>query len=208
MYADQLIALLPQGGAWPRDPDGPIYSLMVGLSQELQRIDDRAAQLLRESLPSEISDTLEHWETDLGLPEGCNPPDDIAQRLASVQQKHRMYGSQSRVFFKQLAEAFGVTTEISEYTESTFGGDFGGPFTGRDWVFVVELIINSLNTPEEQLTRVEQTVLRYLHAHKVLISQRHETRNISINGQLLSLGDTPIVTTIETTRSINAQSCN
>lgn len=208
MYANQLIALLPRGDAWPRDPDGPIYSLMVGLSQELQRIDDRAAQLLSESLPSEISDTLDQWETDLGLPEGCNPPDDIAQRLASVQQKHRMYGSQSRAFFKQLADAFGVTTEILEYTESTFGGDFGGVYTGRDWVFVVELIINSLNAPEEQLTRVEQTVLRYLHAHKVLISQRHEIRNISINGQLLSLGDTPIVTTIETTRSINAQSCN
>jgi hypothetical protein len=119
-----------------------------------------------------------------------------------------MYGSQSRAFFKQLAEAFGVTTEILEYTESTFGGDFGGPFTGRDWVFVVELIINSLNTPEEQLTRVEQTVLRYLHAHKVLISQRHETQDLELSGQQLTFNGVPIATTKQTTRAITPQICN
>lgn len=207
-YTAALLSLMPRGLIWSRSPDGALAKLMAGLAVELQRIDDRGGDLLAESITTTISETLASWEADLALPEGCNPPTATDQRLAAVQQKYRMYGSQNRAFFQALAEAFGITAEIQEYTESAFGGDFGGVYAGRDWAFVVEVILRSLNETEDTLARTEQTILRYLHAHKILISQRHETRNIELSGQQLTYNGTPLLTTIQTTRAVTPQSCN
>lgn len=204
-YSDALASLLPQGQIWS---SSQINDLLAGMAIELQRIDARSGNLFAESITSAISDTLTSWEADLGLPEGCNPPAATDQRLAAIQQKYRMYGSQNRAFFQALAEAFGVDAEVHEYTESTFGGDFGGVFAGRPWAFVVEVALHSLNETEDSLTRIEQTILRYLHAHKILLSQRNETRNIELSGQQLTFNGTSLLTTIQTTRAVTAQSCN
>ena len=170
-YTAALLSLMPRGLIWSRSPDGALAKLMAGLAVELQRIDDRGGDLLAESITTTISETLASWEADLALPEGCNPPTATDQRLAAVQQKYRIYGSQNRAFFQALAEAFGVTAEIQEYKESTFGGDFGEYFRGRDWAFVVDFVVAE-ETTDDQIDVLSVTIHTYLHAHKIAIVRR------------------------------------
>lgn len=170
-YTKAFLQLLPSGAVWPRDANAALAKMVSGLAAELQRVDDRGADLLAESITATISDTLASWEADLGLPEGRNPPEDTGQRLAAVQQKYRIYGSQSRAFFQALVEAFGITAEIREYKESTFGSDFGGFYIGRDWAFVVEFIVAD-ETTDDQISVLDFTIQTYLHAHKIAIVRK------------------------------------
>ncbi|MBN57777.1 MAG: hypothetical protein CMI04_08775 [Oceanospirillaceae bacterium] len=167
-YTAALLSLMPRGLIWSRSPDGALAKLMAGLAVELQRIDDRGGDLLAESITTTISETLANWEADLGL---RNQPSAIDQRLAAVRQKYRLYGSQSREFFQALVEAFGVTAEIQEYKESTFGGDFGEYFRGRDWAFVVDFVVAE-ETTDDQIDVLSVTIHTYLHAHKIAIVRR------------------------------------
>jgi uncharacterized protein YmfQ (DUF2313 family) len=167
-YTDVLLQLLPTGSAWHRDDDSAIALLMRGLAEEFARIDTRGNQLIKESLPSGVSELLEQWEADYGL----NSSTEFDQRLTDLKAAYSVYGSQSRAFYLSIATAYGVTATIKEYQEAVFGEDFGGYFWGTDWMFVVELVMPTDDVPTEILNKIEQTVRRYFHAHKLLIVYR------------------------------------
>lgn len=59
--ARSLLQLLPRGAAWARSLDGTLGTLLEALAGELERIEDRALQLLRESLPSTVEELVDEW---------------------------------------------------------------------------------------------------------------------------------------------------
>lgn len=196
-YAQQLALLLPRGRIWEVEKDSRFERLLLGLSEEFARIDQRAKDLIKESLPSQIQETLERWEKDLGLPEDAAAPGNTDQRIAAVVHKYSKTGTQKRDFFLSIAVAMGMSAEIIEYKQSDMGDDFGGYFYSSDWAFVVEVVTRTLNVPDETLLRMRTTMRKYLHAHKVLITRDHDTKYLSVNGQLLTINGKQLAATHE-----------
>lgn len=172
-YTDQLLALLPIGAAWDRNSPG-LRGLMTGLAEELVRIDERAADLLAESQPGGISETLDQWEKDFGLPDISRSAQTFAERKGLVIQRFQMYGSQSREFLVSMCEALGVTATISEYQERRFGDDVGGLYYGQQYSFVIQFNIEfpaGMSDSESDALKalIESTLTRIVHAHKYCI---------------------------------------
>lgn len=206
-YISALFALLPRGYIWSRDADGTLAKLVSGLAKELQRIDDRAEELLAESRPGAVSKLLEEWEAELGLPDICEPSTDTEVRRQAVQQKAALYGSQSRGFILGLCDDAGIRGYINEFQESTFGGEFGGRYRGRDWIFVIELHTESVNVSSETHARTERLIRRYMHAHKILTASRSQTSYLAAGGAVITYNGQPLATTVNTPLNTISDDC-
>jgi uncharacterized protein YmfQ (DUF2313 family) len=116
-YAQQFLTLLPQGQAWPREPDSTLSRACDGLSQYWGFVDGRAADLLeRESDPRQTIEILPEWEKAWGLPDPCFPSaTTIAERQLMLVLFMTWMGGQSRQYFKDVAEWVGYTIEIKEF---------------------------------------------------------------------------------------------
>lgn len=78
-YQRSMMKLLPPGRIW-RFVGSLLTKLFAGASDELERVDVRAGQLLRESKPANADELLAEYEADLDLaPDGTN-----AQRVGRV----------------------------------------------------------------------------------------------------------------------------
>lgn len=127
-YASALSLLLPQGLAWPRDPDSVVMKTTKGLSGIYEYIDGRAADLLEiESDPRITSELLTDWERNWDLPDTCMPvPITEAERRIALVTKMTFLGRQDREFFAELAATLGVEIDIREYSPWMFGvSEFG-----------------------------------------------------------------------------------
>jgi uncharacterized protein YmfQ (DUF2313 family) len=117
-YAEPLAALLPQGAAWPRDPDTVLMQAVTGLAQIWGYVDGRIADLLeRESDPRATLEMLADWERNFGLPDKCvAEPLTIGDRQKALVQWMTIEGAQSREFFIAVAARIGYTITIREYS--------------------------------------------------------------------------------------------
>lgn len=116
-YLEQLFDLQPPGPALPRDPDTDWGRLLDAQAQEPERIDGRAAALIRESDPRQATELLTDWERVTGLPGPCLLQWDAtlqARRAAVVAQLTGM-GGQTGEFYHRLAALLRLTIEITEY---------------------------------------------------------------------------------------------
>lgn len=115
-YAGQFLTLLPQGPAWPRDPECTLVLACDGLSRYWGDVDGRAADLLeRESDPRYTVELLRDWENAWGLPDPCfQEPLTIGERRAMLLMRMTMLGGQSRDWFYQVARWLGYTIRITE----------------------------------------------------------------------------------------------
>jgi uncharacterized protein YmfQ (DUF2313 family) len=121
-YLRQLQALLPTGAAWPREDAATLTKVLHSLADELARIDLRADDLLDEADVRTAGELLSDWERVLGLPDGCT----LDQTL-SVDDRRRLawaklaeQGGQSRVYFIELAERYGIPgCTITEFRQAT-----------------------------------------------------------------------------------------
>lgn len=136
-YRAQLAALLPQGAAWPREPDALLQKLLGGLAEELARVDGRAAAVIEESDPRTALELLTDWERVAGLPDGCVPvTGSVRERQLAVAAKIAGLGGQSRAFFIQLAASLGYSVEIEEFGPSRVGVRSGFRCFGSEWAHV------------------------------------------------------------------------
>lgn len=78
-YARMLVAHLPPGRAF-RLVGGVVRKLLDGIAEEFARIDARAADLLRESLPSKAVELLPEYESDLAVVAGAT----TAERQSAI----------------------------------------------------------------------------------------------------------------------------
>jgi uncharacterized protein YmfQ (DUF2313 family) len=117
-YLQALLALLPQGQAWPRQQGTTLYNTLRGAAAYWGFVDSRAADLLEiESDPRYTIELLPEWERAWGLPDPCFPlTNTVEQRRSMLLLKMTMLGAQSIEWFMWVAEWLGMTITISEHS--------------------------------------------------------------------------------------------
>ncbi len=148
-YRDQLKKLLPQGYAWPREPGNLFEDLLLGIADELSRVDARVSDLLREADPKQTVELITDWERLTGLPDECSGlGTTLQQRRDAVVAKLAATGGQSRSYFIQLAADIGFTITITEPRPFRFGiNSMGDALYGEEWLFWW-----FVDAPEETIT--------------------------------------------------------
>ena len=117
-YAEGMLALLPQGIAWPRDDrDSILVKTVKGLANYWGFVDSRAADLLEiESDPRKTLELLPDWERAWGLPDPCfASPQTVEERRRILILWMTWMGGQSRKYFTDLMAWLGYTIEIQEF---------------------------------------------------------------------------------------------
>ncbi len=139
-HLSHLQALLPQGAAWPRDPDAMLTKLLAGLAPELARFDQRCAQLLDEVDVRTSAELLADWEAVLGLPDRCAAATSttLAGRRISAARKLAYQAGHRPVFYVALAAALGFAVEIHEHDPDVddYDSSLTPLITGGRWRFV------------------------------------------------------------------------
>jgi uncharacterized protein YmfQ (DUF2313 family) len=135
-YRAQLVALLPQGAAWPREAEGTLDGLLDALAAEFERLDGRAEVLAAEVDPRAAGEMLSDWERAYGLPDGCvtAEPTPAGRRLA-LHQRVAALGGQSKPYFVGLAALLGYETGIETFRPSRVAFALPRPLAGLPWAF-------------------------------------------------------------------------
>jgi len=131
-YVPVVIDLLPEGQAWPTwDVDSNLSKWIDGSSQIWGDVDGRADDLLvRESDPNSTLELLEDWERNWGLPDKCvAEPLTVYDRQRLLVHRITLLGSQSRQFYFDIADYFGIKIEIIEHAPYMGGISRGGDTT-------------------------------------------------------------------------------
>ena len=66
-----LAALLPQGFAWPRDPDSTLMRVMRGIAGSFHELHEFARMTAFQWMPHNTITRLAEWEEACGLPDTC-----------------------------------------------------------------------------------------------------------------------------------------
>ncbi len=137
-YLGALLALLPRGRVWSRDPNSTMVKALSGLTPVYARNDARACELLVDAFPSTAVELLPEWESTLGLPDPClGPAATIPQRQALVTAKLTARGGQSAQYFVDVAATIGIPITVSNFAPCRFGiAHFGDPMLGVEWAHV------------------------------------------------------------------------
>lgn len=88
-YARMLAALLPPGRLWRLIGGGVLQKVLTACADELARVDARAMDLLRESVPTEADELLPDYERELGLPSTGTTAERQARVLARTIARQR-----------------------------------------------------------------------------------------------------------------------
>jgi len=144
-YAEMLMALLPSGDIWPREPDSVLGRLLAALAGEMARADARLEDLLDEADPRTTWEMLSEWEALCGLPGECfGSAETIAQRRAAVISHLTLLGDQSPAFLRELAAANGYDVEIIDgYRPFVAGSLAGEELRGDEWAFVFTVVADA-----------------------------------------------------------------
>lgn len=135
-YSAQLRQLLPRGRAWLSAPGSIMSSLLESLAAGMERVDQRTADLIRESSPLTALELLPDWERVAGLPDACLPTSGtITERQLRVARKLAGIGGQSRAYFIELAAQLGIAIEIQELSPFRAGMRAGLPCNSVEWTF-------------------------------------------------------------------------
>ncbi len=180
-YRDQLLALLPVGDAWPKEPDSALAKLMHGFAEELFRIDQRATDLLNESHPSQTFELFETWQKQYGLPDDCSADTSYQEQHDLLIQKYQQYGGQSREFFIDIAKILGYDITITEYKERRHGDLFGEFFGNEEQNFIWQVNAQLINYQARNHgqafgehyrvwgnSRLECVLNKLVHSHRII----------------------------------------
>jgi uncharacterized protein YmfQ (DUF2313 family) len=119
-YQGVFLSLLPTGKAWNKRPDSTLARLAGGLSDEVERVNQDAAQMLRERFPSTSILLLDDWEQWLGLPDCTSESGTVRERQNAAANKMRMVGSLNRRFYEWLALQYGYHITLTDSDEGQF----------------------------------------------------------------------------------------
>lgn len=155
-YLQHLQALLPQGPAWPREPDALLTLELTAFAEEFARIDQRADDLVEEADPRTTYELLSDWERICGLPDGCTGPlSGVAARRAAVVARLTTLGAQNAAYFISIAAALGYTITITEEAVHTCLSVCTDPINGQEWRFVWNVNVSQANTVRD-LTCIDE----------------------------------------------------
>lgn len=142
-----MLALLPRGPVWPREPDSVLVHAIGALCETLARNTARANFLVRDAFPGSTEELLPEWEATLGLPDPCaGEAPTIALRRAQVVAKLTGRGGQSKPYYIAVALALGYAITITEFKPFAVGDPVGLPLYGEAWAFAWQV-----NAPLESI---------------------------------------------------------
>lgn len=136
-YLRMLLSLLPSGLAWPKEQGTELYKAMDSFSQELERIDARSWDLIKETDPRTTFELISDWERVLGLPDECAGQAQTLQgRRNEILSKLTSSGSINRQFYIDLAASLGFEVTITEFRPFRAGLSVAGDaLTNGDWIY-------------------------------------------------------------------------
>lgn len=172
-YLGQLKALMPQGAAWPQESGTVLHDLLSGMAEELARVDDRIGQLLVESDPRAVTETLAEWERAYGLPDGCVVADPtVPGRRLALHQKVASLGGQSAPYFVGMSALLGYDAEIEQFAPTRLPFRLPQALRGRPWAFAWRLAIygptEAMDDPVYASSDLECVINRSRPAHTVV----------------------------------------
>ena len=136
-YVGQLLALLPHGRAWPREPGTALRALLDGLAEEYARIDRRGEELLTETDPRSATELLPDWERLLGLPDECSAIGaTLRARRRAAHHKLTGVAGLDEAAIVQAAAELGYTITITQLNQAMADAVQGIDTTGGRWRFV------------------------------------------------------------------------
>lgn len=137
-HASQLKQLLPRGALWKLEPGSILEKLLLGIAEELARIDARAVVLPEEWDPRTATETLDAWERALGIPDAETPVGlTLAERRANVTRKYVSRGGQTAAYYVALAAWLGYTVAVVETAANTWRIDVSPPYVATTTYFRV-----------------------------------------------------------------------
>lgn len=147
-YSKMFLSLFPRGRAWSREADSVLNSLADAHAEELVRIDERSADLLKERDVRKTLELLDDYERDLGLPDECTEEaGTIQMRRLVAYAKYISEGGLNKQTYIDLADDIGFEITIDEFTPCWSGiACSGDPIGDQSNIFYWQ--INVYVTPE------------------------------------------------------------
>ncbi|WP_080078791.1 YmfQ family protein [Salmonella enterica] len=110
-YTQLLYHLLPEGPAW--DGENP---LIEGLAPSLNRVHQRADELMAEIDPARTTELIDRYEQLYGLPDSCAPEgvQTLQQRQQRLDAKANVAGGINERFYREQLDALGYTAATIE----------------------------------------------------------------------------------------------
>ncbi|EFQ5592976.1 DUF2313 domain-containing protein, partial [Salmonella enterica] len=110
-YTQLLYHLLPEGPAW--DGENP---LIEGLAPSLNRVHQRADELMAEIDPARTTELIDRYEHLYGLPDSCAPEgvQTLQQRQQRLDAKANVAGGINERFYREQLDALGYTAATIE----------------------------------------------------------------------------------------------
>lgn len=160
-YLKLFQALQPPGKIWTLDPDATWTQVLKGLSIEPARIEQRALDLINESLPSQIDELLEEWENEYGIYSEDIELKTVEERVATVVTKYLETGGTYEGYFEEIGTNLGYTLSIQLDSPFWVGigavGDAVGGLLKQFWWRVLITIEDGINYNLERLMYEIQT---------------------------------------------------
>ncbi len=161
-YHRQLLSLLPQGQAWPREAGTVISRLLRAEASQLAEIDRVAVGLLNELLPNLTFDLLTEWEQSVGLPDDCTDlGSTIQQRRAAVVNKVVSRLDTNTATYERIGSEFGVDITVDEHDQTRAATDSVMDTSGGRWRHVWWVTIPTRSPPRrfDMLSHVSTPLL-------------------------------------------------
>lgn len=173
-YARQLKQLMPRGALWLFEAASDLSALLLAIADELNRVDTRTADFLRESDPRTATETLPNWERVLGLPDEVitTIPATTAERRLAITQKFVALGGQDAPYYEALALACGyVVTITTGYSGTVLRSGFrsGSRVYGNSWAFVWKVVVQPPVGTALTHAQLEASIERAAPAHTIVI---------------------------------------
>ena len=117
-YKDQILGLVPPGLIWAPRLGTRLVAYLFAVGDELARVHGRMLDAIDETDPRLADETIDQWETTLGLPSDCLDPSlvptTLADRQAAAHAAYIATGGQTAAYLIELAAAIGITITIDE----------------------------------------------------------------------------------------------
>lgn len=138
-FSQALLALLPRGRVWPRDPASVQGMLAAGIGAVYEQQMARSDYLLTDANPAFTYELMPEWESTLGLPDPCaGSSPTVQQRRGQILARLAGVGGQATSYFITLAADLGYDVTVSNFSpfrcgQSVCGDALGGPEWASTW---------------------------------------------------------------------------
>ncbi|MCP4147919.1 MAG: DUF2313 domain-containing protein [bacterium] len=134
-YQGLLFSLLPPGKIWNKNPSSGLGKLLLSLAKPFVRIEEKANQVVKESLYNFTEELIEEHETEYAFSK-AQQEKTIENRKKDLLAQKAAIGACHKQYFVDIAAALGFEIEIEEYRPFWVGiGKVGEPLGGQSVLF-------------------------------------------------------------------------